>query len=111
MGVGGQYSRLHNRPFLRFLFFVIVYDLNGEKEKEGIKLSEDSDCALSHCDAASVYIYLPGRDAVRFVCCLSSQVRCPRWRGPRDIYYLHCATRYEYIYLFAFSLLPLQLCV
>lgn len=103
---GRQYGRLHNAPFLLFLLLVIVYNLNGEKKKEGMRLLEELVSALGQCYTAAVAIHLPGRDAVPFLCCLSSQVSCHR-----GIYYLHCVTRCEYIYVYVFSILPLWLCL
>lgn len=66
-----MYSRLHNRQFLFFSSsssLVIVYDLNGEKQKEGIKLSEEPVSARSPSDAASVCVYF-GREETQCDSC------------------------------------------
>lgn len=99
----GVYSRLHNRLF----FFILLLwslnnDLNGEKQKEGIKLSEEPVSARSHSDAASVCVYL-GREETQ---CDS----CAVYRGSFAVHarlapeiFITCIvslTIYKYIYMY-----------
>lgn len=69
---------------------VIVGDLNSEG-KESIKLLEEQGLVLkSFRYSFCMYLSCPGRGAMRFLCCLSSQVCCPHLPGSWDIYYWHC---------------------